>query len=54
MDLLGYGGVHSLAPVRTTMSNFDPKDPDDWKGLGIVILIGVVVFSLGFVAPPHK
>mgnify|MGYP000238672710 CR=1 FL=1 len=26
------------------MSNFDPKNPDDWKGLGVVLLIGLLFF----------
>jgi hypothetical protein len=28
------------------MSNFDPKNPDDWKGLGVALLIGLLVFII--------
>jgi|GEM_PF-5628992 len=27
------------------MANFDPADPDDWKGLGLVVFIGFAVYA---------
>tara|TARA_R100001369_G_scaffold35604_1_gene60868 strand:- start:331 stop:441 length:111 start_codon:yes stop_codon:yes gene_type:complete len=28
------------------MSNFDPKNPDDWKGLALVLVVFGIIFLL--------
>ena len=36
-----------------SMSNFDPKDPDDWKGLGFVCFVALLVYSARLLYGPQ-
>jgi len=34
------------------MSNFDPKSPEDWQGLGLVIFMGIAIFAIRQIYSP--